>query len=83
LSVVAKFFSGLEGSDVGHWKLLATIAATLEYGTDEVFVLPREAAEQNGYLLALFSRESAFHWPMKMTWLIKTGDLAQACTFSG
>jgi hypothetical protein len=46
-------------------------------------MLPCEAAEQNRHLLTLFSRESALDWPMKMSWMIETGDLAQACTFSG
>ena len=83
MSIVAKFFSGLEGSDVGHWKLFATIPASLEDRADQVFMLPCEATEQNSHLLTLFSRESALDWPMKMSWMIETGDLAQACTFSG
>jgi hypothetical protein len=45
LPVIAKFLAGLEGRDVGDRKLLAAISAALKDGTDEIFMLPGEAAE--------------------------------------
>src|SRR5262249_1272600 len=78
LAVVAKFFARLEPGDVGDGELLAAIAAALEDGADQVFVLPGEAAEQDGDVLALLCREGTFDRAMKVGGLVETSDLPQA-----
>ena len=48
LAIVAKFFSQLEGGEIGRGEPLATVPAVLEDGANERLVLPGETAEQNG-----------------------------------
>src|SRR5437867_13056799 len=82
LAVVAVLFAGLKGGDVRHRQLLAAIAAALEDGANQVFVLPGETAEQNGDLVPLFGGKCALHRPVEVRGLIKAGDLAQSGTLS-
>jgi hypothetical protein len=41
-------------------------------------MLPRKTAEQNGYLVALFSREGAFHRAVEVRGPVEASDFAQA-----
>ena len=81
LAVVAEFLAGLERGDVRHRQLLAAVAAALKDGADQVFVLPGEAAEQDGHLVALFGGKCSLHWPVKVGGLVEPGDFAQARAF--
>ena len=81
LTIVAKLLARLEGSDVGDGEFLATVAAALEDGTDQVFVLPSEAAEQDGDVLALLRCEGTLDGPMKMSGLVEASNLPQARAF--
>ena len=53
LSIVAILFAELEGLLVGHRDRLALVAEAFQRAMDQLFVLPGEAAEENGGVVAL------------------------------
>jgi hypothetical protein len=53
----------------------------LEHGANQVFVLPSEAAKQNGDAVALFGRERPLDRPMEVTGRGKSGLLPQTDSF--
>ncbi|MGO9124354.1 MAG: hypothetical protein ACLP6G_05635 [Terriglobales bacterium] len=50
----------------------------MENSPDQVFVLPGESAEKNRDSIALFGRKRSLHWPVEVSGLVETSDLAQA-----
>src|SRR5205807_7471577 len=78
LAVIAKFLAGLEGGDIRYGQLLATIAAALEDGANQIFVLPGKAAEQNRHPAALVGCERPLYRTMEVLGLVQSGNLAQA-----
>ena len=66
LAVVAVFLAQLEGRDVGYRHDLAAIAAAFEDRLDDAFVLPGEAAEEDGHLAALFGAEGALRGTLEV-----------------
>jgi hypothetical protein len=81
LTVIAKLLSCLEAGDVRDRKLLAVVTATLEHGANQVFVLPSEAAKQNGDAVALLGRERPLDRPVEVTGRGKSGLLPQTDSF--
>src|SRR2546425_4073543 len=82
LAVVAVLFASLKGGDVGHRQFLAAVAAALEDGANQVFVLPSETAEQDRNFIAFLCSKRPLDGPMKVLGLIESGDLAQSGTLS-
>ncbi len=60
LTVVAVLLAELEGRHVGHRHDFAAIAAALEHRLDHAFVLPGEAAEEDGHLAAFLGGKGPF-----------------------
>src|SRR5580704_15353312 len=83
LAVVPILFADLEGRHVRHGQFLATIAATLKDGADQIFVLPGEATKQNGDLVSLLGGKRTLHRAVEMVGRVQAGDLAQAHAFGG
>ncbi len=81
MSVVAVLFASLESGHVGYRQLLATITTTLENRADQIFVLPRKTAKQNGDAIPLLSFEGPLYRAMKMCRLVEAGNLAQPSAF--
>ncbi len=80
LAVVAELLAGLEGGDVGGGDGLAGVAEALQGAVDQLFVLPGEAAEQNGRLAALVGEEEALGGLLEVVgfFLRKAGLLHEA-----
>ena len=81
MAVVPVLFPDLKGSNIGDREPLAAIAATLENGANQFFMLPGKATKEDRRVRALLSGEGPLYWTMKVLGLIKPRDLAQANAF--
>jgi hypothetical protein len=71
----------LERGDIRNRQLLAAVTTALEDRANQVFMLPRESPEQNGYTVALLGGKRPLYRAMKMGRLIQPSNFAQSHAF--
>ena len=80
LAVVAIFLAGLKSGNIRHRELFARVAAALEDRTNQILVLPGEAAKQDCRMRSLVRGKRPLYGTMEMFGLIEASNLAQART---
>src|SRR6202008_4093154 len=81
LPIIAKLLACLETGNVRNGKRVAVVAAGLERGANQVFVLPGEAAKQNRYAVAFFRSERPLDGTVEVPRRAESSLFAQTGSF--